>query len=256
MPMPVPGRYGRTLMPGGGARAVRFSRNCGLQAGAAACLFGDINGILPQLCRCRILRRATLWPCHGLRAGQSAARRAACGMLCVTVGWWRQRGSNPRPAACDAATLPAELCPHMIGRSTEVSGAGAMIVAAGRKPAAGATAAVSVPGTLQDPCSPEVTLLRILYPTAAACGGRQRHMPLPPAPGGRCPGHARQDCRTARAWEPSCRTRKAQARHALTCRRAGRACAAVDLPPPGVRHARASGPRARRSYQPIGTAMI
>lgn len=138
--------------------------------------------------------------CRGLRDGQSAARRAACGMLCVTVGWWRQRGSNPRPAACDAATLPAELCPHMIGRSTEVSGAGAMIVAAGRKPAgAGGTAAVSVPGTLQDPCSPEVTLLRILYPTAAACGGRQRHMPLPPGPGGRCPGHARQDCRTARA---------------------------------------------------------
>ena len=65
-----------------------------------------------------------------------------------------------------------------------MSGAGARIAAAGRKPAAagaGGTVA-SVHGAQQDPCSPEVTLLRILYPTAAACGGLQRHMPVLPAP--------------------------------------------------------------------------
>ena len=70
-----------------------------------------------------------------------------------------------------------------------MSGAGAMIAAAGRKPAAagaGGTVA-SVHGALQDPCSPEVTLLRILYPTPAACGGLQRHMPVLPAPAAAAP---------------------------------------------------------------------
>ena len=140
-----------------------------------------------------------------------------------------------------------------------MSGAGAMIVAAGRKPAAAGadgTAAVSVLGTLQDPCSPEVTLLRILYPTAAACGGRQRHMPLPrlaPAAAARVmpvrtagrpgPGTFMQDPQSA---GPSCTH--------LPPRRPG--LRGGGPAPPGVRHARASGPRACRTYQPTGTAMI
>lgn len=29
--------------------------------------------------------------------------------------WWSQRGLNPQPAACNAAALPVELWPHVVG---------------------------------------------------------------------------------------------------------------------------------------------
>ena len=58
---------------------------------------------------------------HPQRAGTAATRRILVNKkaarredLAAGNSWWRQWGSNPRPQACKARALPAELCPRCV----------------------------------------------------------------------------------------------------------------------------------------------